>query len=211
MFLLTGCSFSKVDEESFDGIINTVLYNDNSLYNQSFVGYKFYKPRATTVDEMKEYNLEISDGKNIYYLYVDTVSYYYKTKVEHEVDNKLFFSKNLNYGDKYGYIDISEIDNKFFIEFMYNYSKIESYVDEHNLYDAFLNICYILSTIDFNDETINYKLSHSELSVTTEEFNIFKSKKDEDNFLKYVEEFDKYEKNNSTISDDDVISTDESE
>ena len=55
---------------------------------------------------------------------------------------------------KEGYIDITKINNKYFLEVMYNYAKIESYVNEENLYDSFMNICYILATIDYNDTTI---------------------------------------------------------
>ena len=211
ILFLSGCSITRVNNESFDSIINTVLYKDNDLFNVSFEGYKFYLPRGTMVSEKKEYNLEINDSKNIYYLYVDTIAYYYKTKVEHEIDNSLFYSKNLNYKDIYGYIDISKIDNKYFVEVMYNYAKIESYVDSDNLNEAFLNICYILSSIRFNDSAISYKLSNHEFDYTTEEFNIFKSKKDDDNFLKYVEEFDRYSDNTTNKHDDDIIETNEGE
>ncbi len=210
LILLTGCSISKVDSRSFDSIINTILYKDVDLSNTSYEGYKLYKPRGTMVNEKKEYNLEIRDKKNSYYLYVDIVSYYYKTKATHEIDSNIFYSKNLNYKNNFGYIDITKLDNKkYFLEVMYNYAKIEMIVDEDNLYDAFTNVCYMLSSIKFNDSAIKYKLSHRELETTTEEFNIFKSKKSEDNFLKYVEEFDKYE--NNTAKDDDVIKTETSD
>ena len=209
LFLLTGCSITKIEEDSFDNIIKTVLYKESNLSNVNFSGYKFYLPRTVTIDSEKEYNLEIKDKDNYYYLYVDTISYYYKTRKEHVVDNNLFYSKNLNYKDSFGYIDISKVEDKYFLEVMYNYAKIESYVEEENLYDTFLNICYILSTIKFNDSTINYKLSNQELETTEEEFDIFKSKKDNDNFLQYIEEFDKYENKTNIGEDQDIIETDD--
>ena len=89
LLLFTGC-IKRVEEESFDSIIDTVLYNDNNLHNVSFEGFKFYLPRGTTVNLKKENNLEIKDNNNTYYLYVDTISYYYKTVKKHEIDNKLF-------------------------------------------------------------------------------------------------------------------------
>ena len=79
------------------------------------------------------------------------------------------------------------------------------------MYDAFLNVCYILSTIDFNESVINYRLSNKELETTTEEFNIFKSKKDDDNFLQYIEEFDKYNSDTEDVNtgqDQDSLETD---
>lgn len=209
LLFLTGCSIKKVEEESFDSVINTVLYNDNNLHNASFEGFKFYLPRGTTVNLKKENNIEINDSNNSYFLYVDTISYYYKTKKNHDIDNKLFYSKTLENNDNFGYIDISKVDDKYFLEVMYNYAKIEAYVEEYNLYNAFLNICYILSTIDFNDSAIKYNLSNQKLEATIEEFDIFKSKKDDDDFLQYIEEFDKYENKNNLNKDEDIIETED--
>ena len=212
LLIITGCSITKVKDDSFDEVVNSILYQDINLSNVSFDGYKFYLPRNTTITQKREYNLEIKDKENTYYLYISPVEYYYKTKVEHKEDNSLFYSKNLNYKDYTGYIDITKIDNKYFVEVVYNYAKVEAYVSENSLNDAFLNICYILSTIKFNDSVINYKLSNSGFDLSTEEFSIFKSKKSDDNFLKYVEEYDKYNNNsNSRAKDDDVIETNEGE
>ena len=211
VLLLTGCSISKVQNDSFDNIIKTVLYKDTNLFNVSMDGYKFYLPRSATVEEKREYNLEIKDKKNKYYLYLSPVEYYYKTKVNHELNKNIFYSKNLNYNDRTGYIDISKVNDKYFVEVVYNYAKIETYVSDYYLNDAILNVCYILSTLKFNDSVINYKFSNHEFDSTTEEFSIFKSKKTDDNFLKYVEEFDKYNKGSNKSKDDDVIETDEGE
>ena len=208
-FLLTGCSVNIVQDDSFDSMIKTVLYQDTKLNNSSFEGFSFYLPRGTIVSEKNNDNLKINYKDNNYYLYVDTIAYYYKTKKEHTIDEKIFYSTNLNYRNNDGYIDISKVDDKYFIEFMYNYAKIETYVSEDDLHNSFLNICYILSTIDFNDSTINYKLNDKELEYSSEEFDIFKSKKDNDNFLQYIEEFDKYENNNQTSKDEDIIETED--
>ena len=138
LLLLTGCSISKVQDDSFDSVINTVLYKDTNLFNVSLDGYKFYLPRSATVEEKREYNLEIKDKKNIYYLYISPIEYYYKTKVEHKESNNIFYSKNLNYKNYNGYVDITKIDNKYFIEAVYNYAKIETYVSSNDLNDTFL-------------------------------------------------------------------------
>ena len=209
LIFFPACSISKIEENSFDGIIKTILYQDTNLANVNFDGYKFYLPRGATVNNHNEYNLTIKNNDTYYYLYVDTIAYYYKTKKEHNVEKSLFYSNNLNYKDKFGYIDISKIDNKYFLEVMYNYTKIESYVREEDLYDAFTDICYILSTIKFNDSTINYRLSKQELKETMVEFDIFKSKKDSDNFLEYIEEFDKYIKEDNDNKDQDIIETED--
>jgi len=211
LICVTGCSITKVNDNSFDDVVSSVLYQDSDLFNVSFDGYKFYLPRNSTVEEKREYNLEIKDKENTYYLYISPVEYYYKTKVDHEIDDSIFYSKNLNYKDYTGYVDVIKVDDKYFLEVVYNYAKIETIVTKNRLNDAFLNICYILSTIRFNDSAINYKLSNNGFDLSSEEFSIFKSKKTDDNFLKYVEEYDKYDNSNSKVKDDDVIETDEGE
>ncbi len=205
ILLLTGCSVKLVERESFDSIIDSVLYSAPKLSNTVFDGYKFYLPRGAFVLDSKDYNLKIKDNDNSYYLYVDTIAYYYKTKKEHTVDNSIFYSRNLDYKDNYGYVDITKVDDKYFLEIMYNYAKIEAYITEDDLYNSFLDMCYILSTIKFNDNAINYKLNNKELETTSEEFDIFKAKKDTDDFLQYVEEFDKYEETSDKPTDEDVI------
>lgn len=207
LLLLTGCS--RVEEKSFDSIINNVLYQDKSLANKNYNGYKLYLPRGTTTRNKISKNLQIIDNNNSYYLYVDTISYYYKTKEEHQIDNNIFYSTNLNYKDKFGYIDITKVDNKYFLEVMYNYSKIETYVKEEDLYDAFLNICYILTTIRYNDTIIKYNLDSEEFVTKGIEFDIFKSKKDNDNFLQWIEEYDKYESKSNDTKDQDIIETED--
>ena len=204
-----GCSITMVKDESFESIIDTVLYKDTDLFNVSFEGYKFYLPRGVSVSLKKQYNLEIKDKNNYYYLYVDTIAYYYKTKVEHKEDKEIFYSKNLEHNGNFGYIDITKVDGKYFLEIMYNYAKIEAYILEEDLYDSFFNMCYILSTIDYYDSAISYKLSNKDLVTASEEFNIFQSKKDSDNFLEYVEEFDNYdgENNKDNVIDQDIIET----
>ena len=206
---LTGCSISKINDDSFDNIINSILYKDTNLFNMSFDGYKFYLPRGATVEEKDDYNLEIKNKNNTYYLYVDTIAYYYKANALHEIDNNIIYSRNLNYKQINGYVDILEVDQKYFIEMMYNFAKVEAYVEKDDLYNSFTNICYILSTINFNESAINYKLSTHDFDSTTEEYSIFKSKKDDDNFLQYVKEFDKYDNSTAKSKDNDVIETDE--
>ena len=211
LLIITGCNISKIKDDSFDNIINTVLYKDTNLFNISRDGYKFYLPRGNTVTDVNEYNLVIKDKENIYYLYISPIEYYYKTLVDHKIDSNIFYSKNLNNNNKTGYVDITKIDDKYFVEVIYNYGKIESYVEESDLNNSFFSMCSILSTIKFNDSAINYKLSNHEFDSTTEEFSIFKSKKQEDNFLKYVEDYDKYNDQKKNKKDSDIIETSEGE
>ena len=56
-------------------------------------GYSLYLPKGVVVTDKKDYNLKVKDNKYYYYLYVDTVAYYYKVENAFVEKNNNFFSK----------------------------------------------------------------------------------------------------------------------
>ena len=70
---------------------------------------------------------------------------------------------------------------------MYNYSKMEVETDFENINDVVLNMTYILSTIKYNDDIIKIMLDDDFL-VSEEKYDIFTSKKDNNEFLKLEDE-----------------------
>ena len=174
LFLLAGCSIVRIDTSSIDNIIEVVLSKNNDLYSQIGKGYKYYVPRGVTYIDTSDYN----------YLYIDIVSYYNKVIKEYEIDSNAYYSKKIDINGKTGYLEINEQDNgRYFIEFMYNYSKIEVETDYENINDIILNTSYILSTVKFNDNVIKVILDDDFL-VSEEQYDIFTSKKENDEFLK---------------------------
>ena len=191
VLVITGCSIKKVSNDSFDSIINSVLYEESNLSNVNFDGYKFYLPRGSKIYDKDLSNIEIRSGNNTYYLYVDMISYYYKTKKDHVDDNSIFYSKSLNYNNKFGYIDISQVNDKYFIEVMYNYAKIEAYVDYDNLSKTIINMCYITNSLVFNNSVTNLELNNSDDKLKEEKFDFYTPKK-EGNFIDYINKYDDY-------------------
>ena len=63
----------------------------------------------------------------------------------------------------------------------------ESYVNEENLYDSFMNICYILATIDYNDTTIKYRLNDEKYKAFT---NYVLNNSNDENVLKYLKQLE---------------------
>jgi len=188
LFFTAGCTVVRIDTSSIDNIINVVLSKDNTLYNRVGKGYKYYIPRGVTYIDTSELNDKLYSNGIYYYLYIDAVSYFYKTKIEYEENKDLFYSKKID-GEKEGYLEIKEVGNQYSINFVYNYAKIEAMVNKEDIETVILDASYILSTVKFNDNIIELMLNEEYFTNKEEVYDIFK--KDEENkndtFVQYVE------------------------
>lgn len=187
IILMTGCSVVRIDTTEIDNIVSVVLSKDNALYNQIGKGYKYYIPRGVSYVDTNAYNDVLYASGEKYYLYIDTISYYYKKEQPYQVNNKAYYSQALDIRGKKGYIEINEQKNgQYFIEFMYNYAKIEAIVDKTKINEVILNASYMLSTVKFNDNVIALMLDDEFLS-SEEKYDIFTSKQQTNDFLKLEE------------------------
>ena len=196
MFLLTGCTVVRIDTQNIENTINVILSKDNQLYNQVGKGYKYYVPRGVTYIDTNELNEKLYSDGTYYYLYIDAISYYHKTKNKYKVDKNAYYSKKLDFGKKTGYIEIHKQGDKYFVEFMYNYAKIEALVGKSELNQTILNASYILSTVKFNNKVIKLMLNENYFTQKEEKYDIFSSKKkteNSDNFLQYNDDVESIE------------------
>lgn len=205
VLLLAGCTVIDFQEESVEEIITTIVEKDVDLYNNVFEGYKFYVPRGLKVINKSNNNIEILSDNDTFYMYVDIVSYHYKTKKTFEPSNSNYLSKELRFNDKLGYIDITELYNKYFVEFMYNYVKIEAYIEKEKLNEVILNMSYILSSVQYNDMVINTFVGENSFDYKEEKFDIFESKRDNSSFLEYIEKYDNYNEEKDDKKDEDML------
>ncbi len=210
VFLITGCTFRKVNFNSIENIIDKILFTKNKLHNINLEGYKYYLPLGTSIISKTDYNATIKDKHRKYYLYVDAIAYYHKVTRDYEESDEAFYSKQLNHNNEEGYMEINEINNRYFIEIMYNYAKVETYINKAELKEALVNISYILSSVKYNDNIIKVLLENDTLKYDEESLDIFKPKRKEGNFLDYVEEYDKYENNDNKKPDEDNLLTEKS-
>lgn len=189
--LLTGCSIVDLNEKNIDEIIDTVLIKKTKLKNTNYEGYSYYIPRELYFINKNDYNAILKDNaNNYYYLYVDVVSYYNKTKKKYKENKNAYYSKEINEKDNFGYVEINKKGKDYFIEAMYNYTKVEAFVKEDNLEDAIINISMILSSVKYNDKVLATTVGENILNYKEENFNIFKTKKDTTDFLDYIEEYE---------------------
>lgn len=201
MFLLCGCE--NVQNESVESIVSELATSTNKV-NQYHTGYSYYLPLGMKVSEYSSMNEVLETEDNVYYLYVDLISYNNKTKKDYEVNNEAYYSKKLESDNKYGYIEISLQENeKYLIEIMFNYAKIEVMVEKKDINVALNYAVNILKSIHYNDGVIANLLGNDVISFQEQVYNIFDSNSSEkSNYLKAIEE-DQYIEPN--VKDTDLI------
>lgn len=188
LIFITGCSVVRIDTNSIDNIISVVLSKNNTLYNQVGQGYKYYIPRGVSYIETNELNNTLYFNGNYYYLYIDVVSYYYKTDIDYKENSDAYYSKKIDNKNGKGYLEINELDGMYYITFFYNYAKIEAIVNRENLNDTILNASYILSTIKYNSETIGLMLEDDYFTNRTGKYDEYSSKEESNKFQLMVED-----------------------
>lgn len=185
-FLLTGCTIVRIDTTSIDNITNVVLSKENNIYNRIGKGYKYYIPRGVSYIDTIELNDKLYSNGVYYYLYIDAVSYFYKTKLEYTENKDLYFSKKIT-GDRSGYLEITKDEDDYYIVFVYNYAKIEAKASQDQIEEVVLNASYMLSTIKFNDNIVGLMLNSDYFTNKEEQYDVFSKKNENNNFLVDVE------------------------
>ena len=194
---LTGCT--NLSNASLDEITNTMLSSKSSLANTAFDGYKYYVPRGLRLVMKSDYNASFLDEyNNTYYLYIDIISYYNKEKLDYNTNKNAYFSKELNYNNKEGYLEITKVkdSNYYFIEYMYNYGKIEAIVKEKELNSAIINMSSVLSSLKFNRTVLETIVGNKVLNYKEDTYDVMKPKGStatKDTYLEYEEKYGIYE------------------
>ena len=204
---LTGCT--NLTNMSIDEVVDVMLKNDTNLSNNVFDGYKYYIPKGLRLLEKDEYNASLKDEyNNTYYFYIDVISYYNKEEVEYKVNNNAYFSKELDYNDKKGYLEITKIEDTdaYFIEYMYNYGKVETFVKENEIKSAIINMSSILKSLEFNRTVLESLIGNNVLDYKEDTYDVMKPKGStatKDTYLEYEEKYGIYEGygNNNTSED----------
>lgn len=195
LILLSGCNVKRVDKYGNKQILDTILSLNIKNYNKIGNGYKYYAPKGVVRINSNSYNDVLKRNKNIYYMYVDVVGYYYKTGFDYKKED-IYLSEKLSYKKKQGYIKIKADEknkNMMYVQMYYNYAKIETNVDKKELKNAIMDMSYILSSLDFNDMLLNKMYEAGNFNSKEEVFKLFENKEKEGNFLEYIKEYDKYD------------------
>ncbi len=197
VLFITGCSIKKLDNNSIENNLDTLMSVKVSMYNEFYEGYKYYLPKTLRFVDKDEYNAVLMDfHNNRYYLYVDAISYYHKISNNYEENSESYLSKRLDYGKKTGYIQIDEVDSNYFVQFVFHYAKMEAYVPKDEIVDVVSNMCSVLRSVKFHDAILDSLIGENVLDYKEEDFSLFKADPSKENFLDVVEreETDLYKK-----------------
>ena len=158
ILLLTGCT--KIDN-NMENVLSSVMSKEVNKVNTVSTGYQLYIPMGVMQLDDNEYNQKLKIRDTYVYLYVDTVSYYYKNSLNYAGDDKYnYFYREILLNDKNGYIGINKLDDdNFFVKIVYNYAKIEFYSSKSDLSFITANSLIILNSIEYNDNLIKMALS----------------------------------------------------
>ncbi len=185
ILLTTGCSLVRIDTNSIDNILNVILTKNNKLYNQIGKGYKYYLPSGVSYVKSDDLNDVLYSNGVYYYLYIDAISYYYKTDTDHNEKSNIYYSKNISTDDGFkasGYLDIVNKDDLYYVTFLYNYAKIEAVVNKDELNNVILNSSYILSTIKYNHDIVKLMLEDDYFTNKTGKYDDYDTKEESGKF-----------------------------
>lgn len=197
IIFVTGCDIKSFNTDNIDTVIEDALVNEVKVTNTNGEGYKYYLPRGMSIRNKVDYNTEIVYKEDLYYLYVDVIAYYYQQDTNYQENDDLFYSRIITYNDKEGLVEIEQKENEYQVTMNYNYAKLEAKIKEENLEEGIVNMFYILSTLKFNDEVLNTLVGENILDYQEESLDIFESKRENGDFLDYIEEYNKYEESTS--------------
>ena len=160
LLLLTGCT--KITD-NLDEVVNAIMTKDNDYVNTVSTGYELCLPTGVKQVVDNEYNQQFKIGNRYIYLYVDTISYYYKNVLNYKSNDSYdYYYHELNLNNMTGYVGIQKKDDDlYFAEIVYNYSKVEFYASEDELPFILANALIIQRSIKYNDNLIDLELGNS--------------------------------------------------
>lgn len=188
LLILTGCT--KIDN-NIDNIVSATMAKEIKNVNTVSTGYELYVPMGVIQLVDNEYNQKFKIKDVHVYLYVDTVSYYYKNSLNYKNNESYnYYYKEISFNNKTGYIGINKIENGvFFATIVYNYSKIEFYAGEEDLPMILANSLIIINSIRYNDNLIKMELDKTASEGREIAYELDKPDSSESTFSQYLQEY----------------------
>ena len=109
LLLLTGCSITRIDNATIDEVVDKSLSEKITYRNAVGKGYKYYIPQGVIRRSIDDYNEKLYSNDDVYYLFIDVVSYLNKSKIKIPTNKDSYYFKELDNG----YINITKDGNKY--------------------------------------------------------------------------------------------------
>ena len=186
--LLSGCT--KITN-NLDEVVSAVMTNSKLTANTVSTGYEIYIPTGVKQVIDSEYNQKFKIRNRYIYLYVDTISYYYKNNLNYKSDESYnYYYKELNLNGKTGYVGINKVeDDLYYCEIIYNYSKTEFYSNMDDLPYILANTLIMQKSIKYNDNLISMELDSNVSDGRELKYELDSPKDSESTFADYLQEY----------------------
>lgn len=198
--ILTGCT--KIDN-NIGNIVNATMRKEIGNVNTVSTSYQLYVPIGVIQLVDNEYNQKFKIGNTHVYLYVDTISYYYRNSLNYKSTGYYnHYYKEISLNNKIGYVGVNKLDDgSFFVEIVYNYSKMEFYTTEEDLPIVMANSLIIINSIKYNDSLI--KMEFDEMNSDGREviYELDKPEDSESTFDQFLQEYVEEEKTEIALPD----------
>ena len=188
VLLITGCTrISNNLDEVVDDTLRSTLISTNTVST----GYELYIPAGVRQVVDNEYNQKLKIKNRYVYLYVDTISYYYKNMLNYKSTNDYnYYYKEINKNGKNGYIGINKIEEDlYYCEIVYNYTKSEFYANSIDLPVILTNALIVQKSIKFNDNLIAMELDSEANDGREIKYELDSPKESESKFSDYLQEY----------------------
>ena len=204
VLLITGCT--KVTD-NLDQIVTDTLGNYKISTNTVSTGYELYIPTGVRQVVDNEYNQKFKIKNRYVYLYVDTISYYYRNILNYKSDSEYdYYYKEINNDGKTGYIGINKAeDDLYYCEVVYNYTKSEFYSTLDDLPHILVNTLIIQNSIKYNDNLISTKLASNASDGKEVKYKLDSPKDAKSTFSDYLQEYVPEEKEEVELPDENQI------
>ena len=186
--LLSGCT--KITN-NLDEVVKATMTDSKLKANTVSTGYEIYIPTGVKQVKDSEYNQKFKIKNRYVYLYVDTISYFYKNSLNYKSEGDYsYYYKELDLNGKIGYIGINKVkDNLYFCEVVYNYSKMEFYTDADDLSYILVNVLIMQKSIKYNDGLISMELESNISDGRELKYELDSPKDSESTFSDYLQEY----------------------
>jgi len=200
LLLMTGCT--KISN-NLDDVVSSTMTKEINNVNTVSTGYELYIPMGVIQLVDNEYNQKFKIRDTYVYLYVDTISYYYKNNLNYKSDESYnYYYKEIILNNKTGYIGVNKLDDgSFFTQIVYNYSKVEFYASEKDLPVLMANSLIIVNSIKYNDNLIKLDLDETTGEGREVKYELDKPEDSESTFSQFLQEYVDSEKEEVDLPD----------
>jgi len=188
-FLLTGCQLTEENIRAeiitkIDEHVKNTEFPKNNTYRQS---YSYYLPISASIEEQFKSNDIIKVNQAKLYFFVDLYSYKNSLDINYRLNLDPLYQKEVSLNNRVFTLTVYQNKTEYIVFASNNFSRVSANTTIGYLPDIIETMITLMSTIEVDDDVVLSAEVEVENPIV-ESIDIFKSKVEEDNVIKYQEE-----------------------